>query len=129
MSSIGHIPPGGGFDKLSPELKPAQVRREPAQQQISKRPVNPPTRSVPDGNSIGRQSLSNAASYARGAAQVLPESDPLKGFAKGLSSDLAGAKGEIFASAGRLGALHNAHSFALVANEAMQGSSKLQAIA
>ena len=129
MSSIGQIPPGGGFDKLSPELKPAQVRREPAQQPVSKQPVNPPTRSVPDGNSIGRRSLSNAASYARGAAQVLPESDPLKGFAKGLSSDLAGAKGEMLASGGRLGTLDKAHSFALVANEAIQGSSKLQAIA
>ena len=129
MSNVGQIPPGGGFDGLSPDLRPAQIRREPAQQQVSKRPVNPPTLSVRDGNSCGRHSLANAAFYAHGAALVLSDGDPLKGFAKGLSSDLAGAKGETFASAGRLGALHNAHSFALVANEALQGSANLKAIA
>ena len=114
---------------MSTHLNTGHRKSEPAQQQISKRPVNPPTLSVPDGNSIGRHSLANAAFYAQGAAQVLSDGDPLKGFAKGLSSDLAGAKGETFASAGRLGALHNAHSFALVANQALQGSANLKAIA
>ena len=127
MSNVGHIPPGGGFDSLTPDLRPAQIRREPAQQ-ASRPPVDATTRLGRDEFSIARQSLSNAAAYARGAAQVLPEGDPLKGFARGLSSDLAGAKGETFASAGRLGALHNANSFALSANTAMQNSATLQPI-
>ena len=127
MSNVGHIPPGGGYNGLTPDLRPAQIRREPAQQ-VSRPPVDPTTRPARDEFSIARQSLSNAAAYARGAAQVLPEGDPLKGFARGLSSDLAGAKGETFASAGRLGALHNANSFALSANTAMQNSAALQPI-
>ncbi len=124
MSNVGHIPPGGGQHGLMPDLKPAQLRREPVQQE-TQRPVTPPAKTVQDGVSVSRQSLSNAAAYARGAAQVLPESNPLKGFAKGLSDDLAGARGETFASAGRLGALHNAHSFALASNVALQNSAAL----
>ena len=108
-----------------PDLKPAQLRRQPVQQE-TQRPVAPPPKAVQDGVAVSRQSLSNAVAYARGAAQVLPENDPLKGFAKGLSDDLAGARGETFASAGRLGALHNAHSFALASNAALQNSAALK---
>ncbi len=126
MSNVGHIPPGGGPHGLMPDLKPAQLRRQPVQQE-TQRPVTPPAKTVQDGVALSsRQSLSNAAAYARGAAQVLPKGDPLKGFAKGLSDDLAGARGETFASAGRLGALHNAHSFALASNMALQNSAALK---
>tara|TARA_Y100001934_G_C12209755_1_gene705433 strand:+ start:277 stop:660 length:384 start_codon:yes stop_codon:yes gene_type:complete len=126
MDNIGKIPPGSA-NGLSTDLRPAHLRREPAQQ-ATPRPVHPPTRAASDTTAISRQALSNAAAYARGAAQVLPDEDPLKGFATGLSSDLAGDRGETFSSAGRLGALHNAHAFALAANNALQHSGTLKGI-
>lgn len=123
MANVGHIPPGGGSHGLTPDLKPAELRRPPAQQ-ASHRPANPPARPAQDAASVGNQSLTHAAAYARGASQVLSGNDPLKGFAQGLSGDLNGSRG--FSGTGRIGALHNAHAYALAASSALQNSATLR---
>ncbi len=123
MANIGNIPPGGGSNGLTPDLRPAELRRPPAQQ-VSHRPAKAPASPAQTATNVGNHSLTHAAAYARGAAQVLPDDDPLKGFSKGLSKDLGQGRG--FSAAGRIGALHNAHAYALAASAALQNSATLR---
>lgn len=122
MIEIGNVASGGSLQGPRIDLHPAAQRRAPIAP-LTDRPVAPAAQALQDTTSSATASMRAVAERARAAAAGLPDGDALKRFARGIADDLGGGA---ISGMGRLGSLRNAHEFALVANEALQGSRQLQ---
>ncbi len=89
----------------------------------------PPSHAVQDTTASATTSMHAMGDRARAVAAGLADGDPMKRFARGLADDMGSGRNSAVSDMGRMGALRNAHAYALSANKALQGSPDLQSFA